>query len=122
MTLGEICMKILRKLIAAGLLFAGTAVAAPLPLPGPNGTVIPAVAERPCDYSRGLTMPVPTSANQTIEDGAKRLKTEAAKPPPRMGCLFKLSPQKMTDMIKNSHMGMKNGRAGIFMEPVAAQR
>lgn len=109
-------MNTLRKLITTGLLCAGTATAAPLPLPGPNGTVVPAVAERPCDYSRGLTIPVPTSADQTIEEGAARLKTEAKKPAPRFGCLLKLSPQKIGDLMKKSHMGMRNGRAGIFMQ------
>jgi len=108
-------------LVTGALLAMGAAQAAALAPPGPvaaGGTVIPgtaaAAAERPCDFSGGVSLRVPTSADETVEQGIAKQKADAVKPKPRFGCLLKLSPQKFSSMLLHTHMGMQNGRAGIF--------
>lgn len=80
-------------------------VAAPVGSDDPN---------RPCDFSRGISMPVPGSANETVEEIQKKHEADSKTPRPRLKCLKELSPEKLKTLLNNSHMGMQNGRAGIF--------
>ncbi len=70
--------------------------------------------DRPCDFTKGISMPVPGSANETVEEIQKKHEADSKTPRPRLKCLKELSPEKLKTLLTNSHMGMQNGRAGIF--------
>lgn len=97
----------------------------PAPLPQPSPTVAAPVAQvasnddpnRPCDFSHGLTMSVPTSSKQTIGEIVKNQQEAESKPPrPRLKCLLELSPDAIGNILQKSSMGMQDGRAGIIVK------
>lgn len=72
-------------------------------------------SNRPCDFSTGISMPVPGSANETVGDIQKKQEADSKTPRPRLKCLKEMSGEKLRILLNNSHMGMQNGRAGIFV-------